>query len=457
MVLSKIDGLKKNEFEKALTQRRVSCIKKLSGVRSQEVSYYRFLNNPKVKEQDLIDSICSETANKISGGHVLALQDTSEFNFQWNKKRKKESTGLGPCRATGSLGFLLHPTLALNADTLEVYGFSHIQMWHREKESGTKYDRRYQSLPVKSKESYKWIESSLKSGAVLQNADKVTVIEDREGDIYSQFCEVPQDNIHLLIRNSQNRRLDNGKTLHRHLEELSVQGTYKLEVMQKNASELQKREVLMQVKYDEVTLLKPTKQKDEMPNQVSITVVSVEEVNPCDPTQTIRWRLLTTHKVESLPDAIQIVKWYSMRWYIEQLFRVLKRKGFQIERSELESGWAIRKLTVLAMKSALTIMNLKLALQEKNETTAEQTFNTQQLNCLQYLNGQYQGKTVKQQNQYKAYSLAWVAWIFARIGGWKGYESQRPPGFITIKEGLERFDDIYKGFALFNDKTVCTP
>ncbi len=410
-----------------------------------------------MKEEDLIDSICKETASKISGGHILALQDTTEFNFQWNKKRKKESSGLGACRATGSLGFMLHPTLALNAETLEVYGFSHIHVWHRENGTGTKYDRNYKSLKVESKESYKWIDSSFKSRPVLQKADMVTLVEDREGDILKQFCDVPEKNVHLLIRNSQNRRLDNGKTLHSHLKELPVQGTYELEVMRGNTAGFHKSKVLMQVKYDEVTLLKPAKLKDETAAQVKVTIVSVEEANPCDPAQTINWRLLTTHKVESLPDAIQIVKWYSMRWYIEQLFRLLKSKGFQIERSELERGWAIRKLTVLAMKSALTIMNLKLALQEKNENAAEQTFNADQLECLEYLNNQYQGKTIKQQNQYKPYTLAWAAWILARMGGWKGYESQRPPGFITMKEGIERFEDIYKGFTLLKNKIVCTP
>jgi transposase len=36
-----------------------------------------------------------------------------------------------------------------------------------------------------------------------------------------------------------------------------------------------------------------------------------------------------------------IVDQYRARWHIEQLFRLLKKKGFVIESSELESGWAI--------------------------------------------------------------------------------------------------------------------
>jgi hypothetical protein len=32
----------------------------------------------------------------------------------------------------------------------------------------------------------------------------------------------------------------------------------------------------------------------------------------------------------------------------------------------------------------------------------------------------------------------------SRIGGWKGYASQRPPGMTTLKFGLTKFYNIYE-------------
>jgi hypothetical protein len=411
-----------------------------------------------VNEADLIDSTCKETTSKIEGGHVLAIQDTTEFNFSWNKGRKKPHSGLGRCRHKDSLGFMLHPTLAVDADSSEVYGFSHIRIWHREEGSGTKHTRNYAGLPVEEKESNKWIESSLGSIARLQQADMVTIVEDREGDVYKQFCDIPGDNVHLLVRSSQNRRLDNGLLLHSHLKQLPVMGQYEMEVMQAGNSGAGKRTVQMDVRFDKVILQKPVQLKDQAKEKATLYIIHVSEVSPPKDASPIDWKLLTTHGIGSVTDALRVVGWYSKRWHIEQVFRLLKRKSFQIERSELENGWAIRKLTIMAMKSALTILQLRLAQQHNNNLPIAQVFSSQHRECLKLLNSKYEGSTSKLQNPYCSETLAWGSWIIARIGGWKGYSSQREPGLITLKEGLDKFEDIYKGFLLFaKSEDVCTP
>ena len=57
-----------------------------------------------------------------------------------------------------------------------------------------------------------------------------------------------------------------------------------------------------------------------------------------------------------------------------------------------------------------------------------------------------EGKTVRRQNPHPVRSLAWAAWIIARLGGWNCY--YKPPGPITFRRGMEQFYAIHRGRQL---------
>jgi hypothetical protein len=54
-------------------------------------------------------------------------------------------------------------------------------------------------LPIEEKESYKWIESSIRTKEVLEQAKEIIIVQDREGDIDVQFSLIPDSKTHLLI------------------------------------------------------------------------------------------------------------------------------------------------------------------------------------------------------------------------------------------------------------------
>lgn len=64
------------------------------------------------------------------------------------------------------------------------------------------------------------------------------------------------------------------------------------------------------------------------------------------------WRLLTTHAVDNAAQAWQIVDWYRARWLIEQLFRVMKAQGLQLEDSQIASADRLIKPAAVATKAA---------------------------------------------------------------------------------------------------------
>ena len=147
-----------------------------------------------------------------------------------------------------------------------------------------------------------------------------------------------------------------------------------------------------------------------------------------------------------------MVSFYSARWYIEQLFRILKHQGFGIEDTEQESGWAIRKLIILQMTALLKIIQMNIAYSQfEGGLPIDDVFEPEQIEVLHLLNIKLQGKTVKLQNHNDPKRTKWATWVVARLGGWKGYDSQGPPGVIVLMRGLDRLNYIIEGTKLVKD------
>jgi hypothetical protein len=143
-------------------------------------------------------------------------------------------------------------------------------------------------------------------------------------------------------------------------------------------------------------------------------------------------------------------------WHIETLFRLLKTQGFAIEDIELENGEAIIKMTLFALWAAIRVMALLLAsktIVPNQNQEAKELFCQSEIECLQILEMRFNGNAAnniskKLKNPYPKNSLQWAFWIVARLGGWKGYSSQRPPGIITLYNGIKKFDQIHMGFSM---------
>jgi transposase len=206
-----------------------------------------------------------------------------------------------------------------------------------------------------------------------------------------------------------------------------------------------------------VLLRKPKGCKNEqLPASKELYVVEAREKQK---SKGIYWRLLTTHPVTHSAEAMQVIQWYKQRWHIEQIHRLLKTEGFRIERSQLEQGWAIRKLTMLAMMATLRILQMMLAYEDDHEQPIDEVFDQEEQKCLQVMNKQLQGETDKLKNIAKPNTLKWATWIIARLGGWKGYTSQRKPGPIVLQKGLAKFYHMYEGWKMYQQflKDVSTP
>jgi len=116
---------------------------------------------------------------------------------------------------------------------------------------------------------------------------------------------------------------------------------------------------------------------------IFLYAVEAKEVNPPSGQEPIHWRLLTTHEVVCLEQALKIIQWYCWRWQIEQLFATLKLAGLNLEATQLESIEAIQRLTILALSVAVRVLQMVEG-RDNPAIHASVAFSDEQQQCLLY-------------------------------------------------------------------------
>jgi hypothetical protein len=431
-----------------LTLGRSGSIRSITESAAEQRSFYRLFNNESFTEEEIAKSIVNRCGEICNGRHVLSIQDTVEYNLNDSRGRIKAGSGLGSTGQKDILGFMMHHSFIVDASIGTALGYSYIKLWDRPEGGPDKHERGYSDLPIEEKESYKWIEASLKSKELLQQAKSITIVADRESDIYDMMALIPDTKTHILLRCRVNRQLTDKVKLYNHMAELPVMHTYELSLTGDKRKGTKTRVAKMEARWSKITVVRPSKSDKKLPATVTLNCVEVREQGK---TNGIVWRLFTTHSVENAEQAMQIIEWYKQRWYIEQIHRLLKTDGFRIERSQLEQGWAIRKLTMLAMMAVLRILQLMLACEDESSQSIEEVFDEPQRQCLEMANHKLKGTSEKQSNPFDPKSLKWAAWIIARLGGWKAYTSQRKPGPIVLQKGLAKFYNMFEGWQLYQN------
>jgi hypothetical protein len=183
-----------------------------------------------------------------------------------------------------------------------------------------------------------------------------------------------------------------------------------------------------------------------LPEAIAVTLVIGREINPPDGEEPAVWFLVTTHQANDIADARRIIGFYRLRWTIEQLFRTMKTKGFDIEALRQEQDGPLEKLVTAILIAAVKVMQLVDERDGKAKRPLSDVFDPGDQPALERVSQSLEGKTAKQKNPHSPGSLAYAAWVFARLGGWTGYYGK--PGPIVMLRGLTQFHAIKHGWTL---------
>jgi hypothetical protein len=398
------------------------------------MAYWRFVNNPQVTTDKIIEGWSLQTPAAAGGRHVLAIQDTSEVKFD---TRRGQRRGLGKVGKGNARGVLVHAMMAVDADSGACLGLTGGQVWTRK----GKVKKPHEMRDLADKESARWVTTAEQGCKVLASARMITVVNDREGEFFAHWALTPGDNVHLLTRAMHDHALIDGSTLYQAVERARFCDKAVIDLPQR--IDRRGRQAHLSMRFGTVVLKRPKRPGVKgLPEGVEVSFVEVVELHPPKGAEPIHWLLLTTHSLATAADAWRIVSWYRQRWVIEQLFRSMKSQGLRIEDSQLESAEGLAKLVAIATKVACTVIQLVQARNGGEELPAAFVFTPEEIEALRAINKTLKGRTELQKNHHRPNTLAWAAWIIARLGGWTGYASHRPPGPITFHNGMARFQNI---------------
>jgi hypothetical protein len=367
-----------------------------AGNRHQLKAYYRFIANKRA-------AICAEG---ILQGHrqqtiarmkeqkrVLVIQDTTDLNFS----ERLHCNGLGDVgtNQTGAVsqGLKMHSSLVVGEQGLP------LGVWRTEIYASHFGADKAQRRPIEEKESYRWLRTveDLAGISPWIAQTQLIVVGDRESDIFELFDYRRRKarNIHLLVRAQYNRCLEEGSVkLFDHLKALPVMGKAQIEVPRQREKKkkgtkpaqiaLPARKAHVELRWGKVTLAAPaTTQTRHLP---ALELYSVLVFEPRAPkgAKSLRWVLLTTMPIDSRKQALRCLRWYTLRWRIEEWHRVLK-SGCRIESHQHHSAEKLARAIAIDAVIAWRVMLLTLLGREVPEIPAKMIFAPWECTLLQRL------------------------------------------------------------------------
>lgn len=406
----------------------------------------RLLNSPKVTPKSLVDGFMKINCERISDSHVLLVEDTSELNFAWRKKKIK---GLGPTGNGEDQGFFIHPAIIVEPNRNQVQGIAALSVITRQYGQKTTEGDKYKSKDITEKESYRWIDVPRQGIERLPAGIKKTIVADREADIYDLFLmqQIGElgANCELLIRASRNRKIAGGEGyLYDEIDSWDIRGTHLVNI--DGNGKRKKREALCSIRFGEITMEVPKTQRNKKGKESisNIFVVDIREDINNNQDEALHWRLLTTWPVNTLAEAIEKIEWYRSRWLIEELFRILK-SGYLVESVRFDEGNALINWCALRLLMAVKLMYIRTHRDDEQPESAKAVFSDIELKVLEACEPQLISvkSTIYRPEKY---TTAWASLLVAIMGGYQALPSAKPFGQTTLWRGLVCLEGAVIGY-----------
>lgn len=413
---------------------------------------YRFFDNKKVVPSSLLQAHVNNFKLHVPGKskpRYLVLSDSSELDYTG----KKGATKLGPLTYKKRRGLLIHNSLLVSDIGVTVGLLRQDYIIRKEEDFGKSKNRKYH--PIEEKESYRWLQHFRTADQLSRTAQvEMVYIADREGDLMELFNLPRSTDTHLVIRSQYNRCLDQvSDKLYEHLAQQPLQDTYSIPVVDAKTGKSRIATIAVRFCSTTIRLSKFTKSKSKKHlKPVDLSAVEAYEVNPPDGVKPIRWVLLTTLPVDDFLSALQVIRYYLLRWLVERFHYLLKSGGAKIEELQLEQPSRLCNAIATYSIAVMKVMKLRYIAQNEPTTSVyEVGITPQQCDILySYVNFKIDNKIFFDPKDPP------TVWEFCRIlgkvGGFIPSKRQPLPGLKILTRSMQKYTTLLEAHDAYFSK-----
>lgn len=334
----------------------------------------------------------------------------------------------------------MHSSLVVTEEGLPL-GLAAVKFWNRDKFKGTAQLKRKINptrVPIEVKESIRWLDNLRQSITLLGQPDRCVHVGDRESDIYELYCLAKDLGTHFVIRTVVDRLAGDGEhTVKSEMREAPSAGTHVIEVrVDDDAVE----RVTLDIQYKRIHICPPIGKQKRYPS-LDLTVIHASEVGVPSGRKPILWKLVTDLEVSNLNDAIEKIRWYSMRWKIEVFHKILK-SGCRAEDAKLRTADRLANLVALFCIVSWRVLWMTMMARAEPEADPAIAFTATEITILDRLIANSGNRGAKPR------TLQLYLTKLSRLGGYLARASDPPPGNIVVWRGLRRLADIQIGAEL---------
>jgi hypothetical protein len=446
-----------------LSERPTASIPSACGGLDEMTAAYRFFNNEKVTFQRVLAPHIERSLERIANQKVaLLVQDTTELDFT---RPEQQMIGAGSLDRSSRCGAFLHPLVAFTPDGTPL-GICWADMWTREdppQETRSEKEKRRKATSIEEKESLRWVKGLQQARAIAERTPhvKCICIADSEADIYELFLE-PRGgaSVDWIIRACQDRAIKRDKQngggsarrIREAVESQPVLFTHEIAVRGRRPAKIacetrgrrqprESRKAQVEVRATTVVLQGPQRPGGR-PQPASVNIVQVREVNPPPGDVPVEWLLITTLPISDAEQVREIIRFYSTRFMIEVLFRVLK-SGCRVEDRRFEHIDRMEPCAAIYLIVAWRVLMLCRLGRSNPDLDCEAIFDPAEWKSV--------WMTVRREKPpTRAPKLSTILALIAQLGGYVNYPNRKDaPGPQTIWLGLQRTYDLALAWNTF--------